>query len=198
MLTTRPAEWPDLQAHTTIATRDGRSVLVRHMRNDDAARLEAMFYRLSSETRWRRFFVPLDSVDPQRVRQEARRLATIDPRREVALVAIVPEQADDAVIAVARYSIFTNAPGSAEASIVVRDDYQGSGLGLQLFDLLTQVALAQNIRHMVLLTHADNRGMIALVQRLGLPFQGRHSAGLYEIDLQLAPNDRPFFPFSEG
>jgi hypothetical protein len=35
------------------------------------------------------------------------------------------------------------------------------------------------------------------VQGLGIPFTGRYSAGLYEIDLQLSEVRRPFFPFSE-
>jgi L-amino acid N-acyltransferase YncA len=187
---------PNLGAAVPLATSDGREVHVRHLRQEDAALLERMFYRLSSVTRYRRFFVPLDSLDEARVRMEAARLATIDPATEQALVALVVEEGREEAVGVARFILLKERPDSCEASIVLRDDYQAVGLGRQLFDLLVQAALAGGMRHMVLLTHADNQGMIKLVQGLGLPYQGRYSAGLYEIDVRLADGDAPYFPFS--
>jgi RimJ/RimL family protein N-acetyltransferase len=183
-------------AVVTLATRDGRAVRVRHMRREDSALLERMFYRLSSETRYRRFFVPLDSIDEERVHREARRLARINPAREVALIGVVDEDGREESMGVARFTRLAEGGDSCEGSIVLRDDYQGQGVGRQLFDLLVQTALAGGIRHMVLLTHADNIGMISLVQGLGVPYQGRYSSGLYEIDVQLSEAARPFFPFS--
>lgn len=181
-----------------LRARDGREVRVRHLRRDDAERLERLFYQLSSESRYRRFFAPVDHVDEGRVREEARRLATIDPRRDVALAAVIHEHGREEVVAVARYTrLLTNA-NAAEASIVVRDDLQGQGLGVQLFDLLIQVALARGIQHLVLLTHADNLGMINLVKRLGLPFKGHFASGLYEMDVQLTDGLGSYFPFSSG
>jgi L-amino acid N-acyltransferase YncA len=188
---------PNMKATVPLTTRDGRRVTVRHLRRNDAALLERMFYRLSSETRYRRFFIPLDNVDEERVHTEAQRLAKINPRKGAALVALAREGRHQEAIAVARFAVMPDVANCAEGSIVVRDDYQGSGLGGQLFDLLIQVALARGIRHLVLLTHADNHGMIALVQRLGLPYKGRFASGLYEIDLQLSDGERPYFPFSE-
>ncbi|HMQ33839.1 MAG TPA: GNAT family N-acetyltransferase [Chloroflexaceae bacterium] len=187
---------PDLGAVVTLEARDGRSVRVRHMRVDDAALLERMFYRLSSETRYRRFFVPLDSIEEERVHREAARLATIDPTLETALIAVVDEEGREEAVGVARYTCLEERQDACEGSIVLRDDYQGAGIGRQLFDLLVQVALAHGLRHMVLLTHADNGGMIALVQGLGVPYKGRYSSGLYEMDVQLTDAAAPFFPFT--
>lgn len=187
--------YPDLGAEIIMTLRDGRRVHVRHMRPSDAVLLQRMFYNLSSETRYRRFFVPLDRLEDERVKREAERLARINPALETALIATLDEHGQEEAVAVARYACLHHRNDACEGSIVLRDDIQAKGLGRQLFDLLVQVALAHGMRHMVLLTHADNTGMIALVQKLGLPFKGRHSAGLYEIDLQLA--DGPaFFPFT--
>lgn len=191
-----PANQPNLSASVTLSTRDGREVRVRHLRPDDAELLERMFYRLSSDTRYRRFFVPLDHIEDERVRAEAARLAMIDSRREVALVALAREDEREEAVAVVRYAGLGGEDHGAEGSIVVRDDYQGAGLGGQLFDLLIQTALAHELRHLVLLTHADNTGMIGLVQRSGLPYQAHYTSGLYEIDMQLSDGERPLFPFS--
>jgi RimJ/RimL family protein N-acetyltransferase len=166
------------------------------MRPSDAALLERMYYRLSSETRYRRFFTPIDHLDPERLRFEAARLATVDPERETALIAVDDEDGREESVGVARFSRLSERNDSCEGSIVLRDDFQGVGIGRQLFDLLVQVALASGMRHLVLLTHADNLPMIALVQRLGMPFKGRFSNGLYEIDVQLTDGARPFFPFT--
>ncbi|NNJ10082.1 GNAT family N-acetyltransferase [Chloroflexales bacterium ZM16-3] len=197
MVDERSVDQPDLQAKVTLEARGDRSVQVRHMRPDDAELLERMFYRLSSETRWRRFFMPLDNIDPEQVRHETVRLATIHPEREAALLATTMEDGREEGVAVARYGRIGDDGMCAEASIVVRDDLQSAGLGAQLFDLLVQVGLAHGIHHMILLTHADNTGMIGLVHHLGLPYSGKYTSGLYEIDLRLADNEPPFFPFSQ-
>ncbi|NTV63031.1 MAG: GNAT family N-acetyltransferase [Oscillochloris sp.] len=196
MVEKHPPTQPDLHAEITIEARGGRSVHVRHMRTEDAPLLERMFYKLSSETRWRRFFMPLDNMDPEQVHHETIRLATINPERAAALLATVIEDGQEEGIAVARFGRIGEDTICAEGSIVVRDDYQGAGLGVQLFDLLIQVALARDIHHMILLTHADNLGMIGIVHRLGLPYSGHYTSGLYEIDLQLTDNEPPVFPFS--
>ncbi|MEI7771201.1 MAG: GNAT family N-acetyltransferase [Chloroflexales bacterium] len=189
------ADQPDLHAHIPLEVRDGREVQVRHMRSEDAELLERMFYRLSSETRWRRFFMPLDNIDPDQVRRETVRLATIHPDREVALLATSQEGGSEEVVAVARYGRIGDNSECAEASIVVRDDYQSAGMGSQLFDLLVQVGLARGVHHMILLTHADNTGMIGLIHHLGLPYTGKYASGLYEIDVQLTDNEPPIFPY---
>jgi GNAT superfamily N-acetyltransferase len=187
---------PNPRSVVTLESRDGRRVRVRHMRREDAPLLERMFYRLSSETRYRRFFVPLDNVDEGRVHSEALRLAKIDPTRETALIAVIDEAIGEECVAVARYGCMHDCDNACEGSIVVRDDFQGAGIGRQIFDLLVQIALAHGLQHMSLLTHADNAGMIALVHGLGMPYKGRYSAGLYEIDIQLTDADQPFFPFT--
>jgi RimJ/RimL family protein N-acetyltransferase len=187
---------PNMGAAVPLRARDGRLVRVRHMRPADAALLERLFPRLSSETRYRRFFTPLDHVDEERLQREARRLASIDPARETALIAVDDEDGREEAVGVARFSRLAERPDSCEGSIVLRDDFQSVGIGRQLFDLLVQAALAGGLRHMVLLTHADNLPMISLVQGLGMPFKGRYSEGLYEVDVQLSDGARPFFPFT--
>lgn len=169
----------------TLHTRDGRKVEVRHMHADDWPLLEAMFWKLSPETIWRRFMMPLEHADAERIEQGAKRLATIDPAREVALLALVDEEGQTAAIAVARYARPAPGADTAEGSIIVRDDYQGAGLGPQLFDLLVQVALAQGLKTLKFLTQADNRRAFGLVQHLGLPYETSLDHGIYEVTMQL-------------
>lgn len=193
-----PANKPNLKVAVSLRARDGRVVRVRHMRREDALLLERLFHRLSLETRYRRFFMPLQEVEAERLQRETQRLATINPANETALIAVLDENEREEAVGVARFVCMEQSRSSCEGSIVMRDDLQGQGVGRQLFDLLVQAALASQLRHMVLVTHAENRAMIGLIKSLGLPFEGRYSAGLYEINLQLADASGPFLPFTNS
>lgn len=169
----------------SVKLRDGRSVLVRHIRPDDASRLVDLFWHLSSETRWRRFFVPLDHVDPNLVWKTAQRLAAIDRARELALVAVIKQQGQEEIIAVARFASDRTGAPEAECSIVVRDDYHGLGLGTHLFNLLLQAARQRHLRQLVLLTQCDNLATLALVRHTNVPHTMQVSSGYYEIHFHL-------------
>ncbi|GIV94211.1 MAG: GCN5 family acetyltransferase [Pirellulaceae bacterium] len=180
---------------TTITTRDGRTLRVRSLAASDAVLLERMFYRLSPETIYRRFFIAAEHASPELVHKSAKRLAAINPRREAALVALADEQGAEEAIAVARFARLPHNPKVAEASILVRDDYQGTGVGRKLLGLLLAEARAAGLERLIFLTHADNTAMIRLAMGLGLPFQGRHADGLYEIHVLLEPQSATRFEF---
>ncbi len=182
-------------AMTTITTRDGRTLRVRHLSAPDAVLLERMFYRLSPQTIYRRFFIAAEHASPELVHKSAKRLAAINPQREAALVALADEQDGEEAIAVARFARLPHNPRVAEASILVRDDYQGTGVGRKLMELLIAEARTSGLERLILLTHADNTAMIRLATGLGLPFQGRHAEGLYEIHLWLQPQSETKFEF---
>lgn len=179
----------------TITTRDGRTLRVRSLAAADAELLERMFYRLSPESIYRRFFIAAEHASPELVHKSAQRLAAINPRREVALVALADEHGREESIAVARFARLPHNPKVAEASILVRDDYHGAGVGRKMVELLLAEARAVNLERLIFLTHADNTAMIRLATGLGLPFHGRHADGLYEIHLLLQPQATPVFEF---
>lgn len=169
----------------TISTSNGVSVQVRHLRPEDADLLDAMFWKLSSRTRYQRFFVPLDHVPAEYVHEQAQRLADTDPQREAALIAIIDGDHGPEAVAVGRYARTAPESDSAEGALVVRDDFQGLGLGSQIFELLVQMAMAQGIKELSAVSHADNQGVIALIRQLGMPYESRISQGLQELRLRI-------------
>ncbi len=179
----------------TITTRNGRALRVRSLTAADAVLLERMFYHLSPETIYRRFFIAAEHASPELVRKSAQRLAAINPRREVALVALAGDEGNEEAIAVARFALLPHNRRVAEASILVRDDYQGTGVGRQMIDLLVTAARERQLERLIFLTHADNAAMIRLATGLGLPWRGHHADGLYEIHVLLEPTTVPVFEF---
>ena len=73
---------------------DGTPVEFRAIRPDDADRLEGLFYRLSPQSLYLRFFSPV----PRPRRAVIERLANVDYTDRLALVAVI----DDEIIGVAR------------------------------------------------------------------------------------------------
>jgi RimJ/RimL family protein N-acetyltransferase len=75
-------------------------------------------------------------------------------------------------------------PGSAEVSILVRDDFQHRQLGTQLMEQLVRVGLEQGLHRLYALTAVSNTPMLHIIRRLGFRFvHGADGVNLYRLDL---------------
>lgn len=155
----------------SIKTRRGETLWLRLMRPDDAPRIEALFYKLSSETRWRRFHALADQVSPVEVRRRALEMANVDNRtQQGAVVAISGDRDEGEIVGVVRLSRPPGQPDSpeAEAAIVVRDDYHGQGIGTQLLRQMVPLARRMKVRTILAVFQPDNDTAIRLFRNLGL------------------------------
>src|SRR3954447_6766162 len=99
---------------------DGRHLTLRPIRDDDADRLRRLFFRLSPETVYLRFFQPVRNPSDKLLHH----LAEVDHDRRQAIVALD----GDEIVGVARYDRADDAQ-HAEVAILVEDAWQGNGLG---------------------------------------------------------------------
>lgn len=173
---------------TTITSRSGRRITIRHLTTADAPLLAELLGSLSPESRYMRFFTPRGIPD-ERLWSEAIRLADIDPRMHVALLATVDEDGRVWAVGEARLIRDDDDHSQAEVAIMVRDEWQREGIGRALFDLLVQVALVQELHRLYAIALSENRGMRRLVQNLGLPYSSHSDSGetIYWIELGSAP-----------
>jgi RimJ/RimL family protein N-acetyltransferase len=161
----------------TVTSRRGRAVHIRHIAAEDAARLVDLFNHLSPETRRMRFFSPRIDTPDDVLWPEAMRLADINPLVEAALIATVLEDGQEHAVGVARLIREAEGAPQAEVAIVLRDDYQGEGLGTTLFDLLVQVALVRGLKRLWAVSLAENVAFHRLVRNSGLPFTSQTLRG---------------------
>jgi GNAT superfamily N-acetyltransferase len=163
--------------------RDGTQVIIRPIRTEDAPRLQSLFGRLSRESVYYRFL----ELRKELTSQEARRFADLDHEEQMALVASC-EECEEELIGVARYVVIPGSqPREAEAAIVVEDRYQNRGLGALLLERLTAYAVAHGIEAFVATIHNDNRRVLRLVQRSGLPTEFELDAGTLMLRVRLQP-----------
>jgi RimJ/RimL family protein N-acetyltransferase len=125
-------------------------LVVRAIRPDDTAALQAFHHQLSSDTIHNRFF----GAHPHLPDEEAQRFTSRGAGQQ-ALVATL----DDQIVGVGRY-IRLGTGAAAEVAFVVQDGYQGHGIGTELFTLLARIAWDDGIRRFVADTYADNRAML--------------------------------------
>lgn len=132
------------------------SIGVRLIRPDDAERLRRLFYRLSPETVYRRFFT-LYSHPPE---DKLCALTNLDHDQRDAMVAVV----GDEVVGVARYAALAGRPGVAEVAVLVEDAYQGRGLGPRLLDCAVALARLHGMTTVTATVLAENRPAIAMLR----------------------------------
>jgi L-amino acid N-acyltransferase YncA len=167
---------------TTFTLADGRRMLIRPIRPDDAAELQRALKRLSVESVHRRFH----AAKPRLTATELRYLTEIDGRNHIALVA-VEVTSPHRIMAVARAVRLADEPNTAEWAIVVGDPVQHNGLGLHMIDRLAQEASAAGIRRLKAIMQDDNDAVHRLLARLdGTRVLDEHAGGLHEVVIALA------------
>lgn len=154
----------------------GRRVWLRMLEPGDATLIRRFYWRLSSETIYRRFLSPVKPPADALVAK----LVDIDHHDREALVALD----EQGIVGIARYG---TAGVSHEVAVVVADDWQGRGLGGLLLRRLAHIARLRGIRSFRATMLGDNRRAHALVMRLSPRSTMRFEAGYLEADIPLRP-----------
>ncbi len=165
--------WPK-RMRTRFKTRSGETLHLRLLKPTDALKLEDLFYRLSTESRRRRFHALADKVPPDEIRRRALELADVDNQTmNGAVVAVAGDKNEGEIIGVVRLARPAGAPNSpeAEAAVVVRDDYQGQGVGSELLRQMVSLARRMKVRTILAVFEPDNEDAIRLFRSLGLPYK---------------------------
>ena len=153
---------------------------VRPIRPDDAELLLALFDTLSPRSVYYRFFSPMKQLSPAMLA----RFTQIDYDREIALVAIRESEAATTMLGAARVILQHNL-ADAEFSVLVGDPWQGQGIGARLLQSCIDIARDRHIRKIWGVVLAENRGMLALGDKLGFDIRRAAESGEYQLSLDL-------------
>lgn len=170
-----------------VTLKDGSQVTIRPIVPEDAPLLQEGFSRLSAETIYYRFLESASQLSDV----QARRLATLDYHNQMAFVASIAEAGEERLVGVARYAIDPSRdPGAAETAIVVRDDFQGRGLGTLLYKQLIRYASLHDVRYFFGTVHQSNARVMQFIRSSGLSFTREMlEPGVFLIKIYLERND---------
>ena len=122
--------------------------------------------KLSEESVYLRYFRAFQ-LDQRVEHERLTRICYVDYDRDIVLVVEHPNAAgEQEIVAVGRLTRLPN-PAEAEFAMLVRDDFQGRGVGTQLLQNLLDFGRDEGIKRVVAFMLPENRGMIEISEKLG-------------------------------
>ncbi len=168
----------ELEARATFA---GTDVFFRPVMPTDESLMQDLYYSLSEESIYYRFFTGAAVMPHARVQH----FTTIDYQTELAIVAVAGEEDHEEIVAVGRY-ILEPDTNTAEVAFLVRDDWQRKGIGTWLQDHLIDIARRRGITALKARTLADNTAVLRLVHKSGVTIESTpEEGGLYSLTYKL-------------
>ncbi|GAB4266952.1 MAG: hypothetical protein Kow0092_20090 [Deferrisomatales bacterium] len=154
----------------------GTRVLLRPVKPTDEPLLKDLFYSLSDESVYRRYFSVIHYMPHERLQEEL----DLDYSTRMALAAVVESERGEEMIGLAQY-VLDESTNYAEAAFLVRDDWQGKGLGGRLVRHLVEIARDQGVKGITAVVMPENRPMLHLFYKLGFTVESRMEEGEYHL-----------------
>jgi acyl-CoA hydrolase/GNAT superfamily N-acetyltransferase len=167
------APWVEERLERTLA-RD--ELVIRPARITDERALQDLMYGLSSESCYRRFL----GLKKEHSHEEMQRLVDLDSEHNMALVACPP--GTDEVVGVVHY-VVDPATRLGDVAFVVRDDWQGRGVGTVLMRRILEAARARGIPGFQADVLVTNKPMMDVFHESGLLIRTRHDGGVYHLEM---------------
>ena len=170
-------EYPE-ELETYRTTRTGLNILMRPVKLSDEHLLKDFFYSLSSDSLYRRFISTRSDMHHERLQP----FVVIDYTREMVILAVREHEGQEQIMGMAQYTI-DQTTHTAEVAFVVRDDYQGKGVGAELLTYVTYLAKKGGLLGFTAAVLMENIQMLQLFERMGFNIEKRAEAGIYELKM---------------
>jgi RimJ/RimL family protein N-acetyltransferase len=142
-----------------VEIRDGKELLMRPIEPSDKEALAAAFEQMSPESRYRRFFAPINRLS----RMDLRYLTEVDHHNHEAIIAFEPESGEP--VGVARF-VRSPEPALAEVAVTVVDEWHGRGVATAILQQLVERAHEEGIEAFVAIVLEENDAAIELFEGL--------------------------------
>jgi len=167
------------ELETYFTTKDGMKLFIRPLRIEDEETLRNMFYTLSDQSRYMRFFSPQRTLPHPKAQLQV----LLDYDERVAMGAFVGEPPGEKLIGVVRY-ILDRATNLAEVAVEIPDTWQNKGLGTFLLNYIIQIAKRRGIAGFTAMVLVENRRMMYLFQKLQYKLRTKFEEGAYDVEFR--------------
>lgn len=164
----------------TVKEINDKEYLFRPMKATDEELIKDLFYSLSEESRYKRFMSPRKDMPHER-RQD---FVQINYNKEMAIVVIdLDLEGPDRMVGEADYRI-KEGQNVAEVSIMIRDEYQGQGIGTALLEYLTMIAKNRGLYGFTAEVMADNKKMLRVFEKMGYDIEKKRKFNEYHLKMR--------------
>ena len=169
----------------TFTCAKGKSVHMRPVLPTDEDMMRELFYACSEETLYHRFFIKMRAMPHRKLKK----FVNIDYVNTMALASVTHEDEHEMIVAVGRYSV-DKASNAAEVAFIVRDDWQGQGVGISMFNQLLEVARKRGIVRFTADVLHDNARMLHIFHKCApTSIESTLEGGIYHLSFSIRPGD---------
>jgi len=177
VVTRREYAWAEARAEKLAS---GEEVLLRPARITDEDALKDLFYRLSDDSTYRRF------MHYKRSHPHEEMLELVNPESEADMALLLSRRDEsngtEEILGMARYDV-DPATHVGDIAFVVRDDWQGKGLGTLLMQRMVEIGRARGLAGFSADVLGSNKAMMGILQRSGLTIRSTLKDGTYHVEL---------------
>lgn len=166
-------------------TKTGQDYTVRLVTPQDFPLLADLLTGLSADSRYLRFLSPIPAFTPERAEHTARQLWLENPWPTQVLLATVSEAPGEKVIGLGELHINPANCEQADFALLVRDEWQGQGIGTLLLDRLIALATRRGVTTILSEIHPYNKAMRKILSKQKLPVKFKFESGTMEVEIRL-------------
>jgi acyl-CoA hydrolase/RimJ/RimL family protein N-acetyltransferase len=161
-----------------VTVKGNRRVLLRPARASDVNGVQDIFYKMTEQDVYTRFFIRLTSLSVSR----AEHLCNVDYENEMAFVAVFGEEEEGSIVGSSCYYV-NHTTNLAEVAYMIRPEWQGAGLGTALHVRMMEYAKAKGLRGFTADVLVQNVKMRRLFESTSPNVAVERSGDAYEIKM---------------
>ncbi len=163
-----------------VTDKQGRPLLLRPVRGSDESRLHDLYYAMSDESLYKRFF-QVRKVMPHATLQK---LCNVDYEQEMSIVAAAGDVATESIVGAASYTLDPDGR-TADVAFVVDDRQQGRGIGRLLLGHIADIARKKGVTAFTADVLVTNGAMTHLFESIGGTRSGAPEDGIVQYRIPL-------------
>jgi len=175
----KEGEYPE-ELETYKTTDKGMEIFIRPVKMDDEPLMKDFFYSLSDSTLYKRFISVRKDMPHDRLQD----FVVIDYTDRMVVLATLQGEAekDEMILGIGEYGVDKNVL-TAEVAFIVRDEYQGRGVGAELLRYMTYIAKRRGLHGFTADVLMENQAMVHLFEKVGFEVEKRWESGLYHLKM---------------
>ncbi len=159
-----------------VDLKDETRAFMRPLKLTDEAKLRDFFYKLSPESVHYRFFRMIKAMPHEQLQE----LLRIDYEADMAVVMLTNRSEESEIVGIAHY-LKDQRTNFAESAFLVRDDWQGKGIGTEMMAALVENARIHGIAGFTADVLQANIHMLSVFHRSGYGVESKMEQGVYSL-----------------
>ena len=162
-------------------TSKGLNIFLRPVKITDESMLKDFFYDLSEDSMYMRFFSARKDMPHKRLQD----YVAVDYSKKMEILAVIAEKdmEKETIIGLGQYELNPD-KYMAEVALVVKDKFQGQGVGKELLRYLAYLARRQGLLGFTGEVLVENSPMVNLFEKMGFDTEKRREEGVYEMSMR--------------